>query len=129
MLAQHSASYNSIIDFVPLHEISLIDYEVKDGLESKGQGKGGSESPLMSQTQQESRATEANEGKRKQIMTDQSHIASERETIAHVTLQASTNMHPFEKIVCYGQVPRKDSLAGSKASRVGTLMEMARPTK
>ena len=29
MLAQHSASYNAIIDYIPLHEITLVDYELK----------------------------------------------------------------------------------------------------
>jgi hypothetical protein len=28
-LAQQSASYNTIVDFLPLHEIILIDFELK----------------------------------------------------------------------------------------------------
>ena len=38
MLVHHSASYNIVIDYVPLLEISLVDYE----LQAKDTGKNGS---------------------------------------------------------------------------------------
>ena len=57
-MAQHSASYNYVIDYVPLHEISLIDYEVKN----KGDGKD-SESPLAISSHRENAVTGASEAK------------------------------------------------------------------
>ena len=44
MLAQQSASYNIVIDYVPLHEISLVDYE----LQAKDTGKSGSDTKTVS---------------------------------------------------------------------------------
>ena len=44
MLAQHSASYNVVMDYVPLLEISLVDYELK----AKDIGKNGSDMKTIS---------------------------------------------------------------------------------
>ena len=88
LLAQHSASYNSIIDYVPLHEISLMDYEVQ----VKSESNYGSEPLLAMSSSQDCGESEAKEDLRMNFLgIHYVHV----DPHAHVSEHPGTNMHAF----------------------------------
>ena len=85
LLAQHSAWYNSIIDYVPLHEISLIDYEVQ----AKSESKYGSEPLLAMSSSRDCGESEAKDDLRTIFLgIHYGHV----DPHAHVSKHPGTNM-------------------------------------